>query len=102
MTRQEIYDVILAEAYQTVREQGFMFAPLAEKQLKELIYTGVFYTMTDGEILDERKIEEAQTNIRLICNELCRHSRVRQSGRIVEVRTFTEVRFRFCPRYPFC
>ena len=102
MTRQEIYDSILAIADHEVRSQGFLFAPQAENQLQELVYNGVFNTMTERDIHDDNKIAEAQQNMRLICRELCRRERAKHGGRIVESRTFAETRFQFCPRYPFC
>ena len=103
MTRDEIYNGIWLIAQKEVSSQGFQFSAQAAEDVKGLIYHGVYNNMTTSDIFDGAKIAEAERNMREIYQELCRRERQRQQrGRIVESRTFTEARFQFCPRYPFC
>lgn len=103
MTRQEIYNNLWAIAQDEISSKGFRFSIEADTQMRSFIHHGVFNVMTVSEINDGSKIAEAEYNIREICQELCRRERQRQQRQmIVEARTFTETRFQFCPRYPFC
>ena len=98
MTREEIYNRIWAIAQREVAKHGYQFSSEAAEELKDFIHHGVFNNMPVSD-----KIAEAERNMREICQELCRRERQRQRpARIVESRTFTETRFQFCPRYPFC
>lgn len=102
MTRDDIYDSIWRIAQKEVASHGFRFASDAERQIKEFIRHGVYNNMTSADVLDSIKIAEAERNMREICQELCRRERQRNQHIIVEGRTFVEMRFQFCPRYPFC
>lgn len=102
MTREEIYSRIWSIAQKEVASQGYRFATDAEVQIKEFIRHGVYNNMTAADSVNGSKIAEAERNMREICQELCRRERQRNQYLIVESRTFTETRFQFCPRYPFC
>lgn len=103
MTREEIYNKIWAIAQQEVAKHGYQFSAKAAEDLKGFIYHGVFNNMPLSDTYNLAKIDEAERNMREICQELCRREHLRQRpARIVESRTFTETRFQFCPRYPFC
>lgn len=102
MTREEIYNSIWAIAQKEVASQGYRFAADAEGQIKDFIRYGVYNNMTTFDIINGSRIAEAEQNMREICHELCRRERQRNQHIIVESRTFTEARFQFCPRYPFC
>lgn len=102
MTREEIYNRIWSIAQKEVTSHGYRFSTDAEGQIKEFIRQGVYNNMTAADTINGSKIAEAERNIREICKELCRRERQRNHHVIVESRTFTETRFQFCPRYPFC
>lgn len=103
MTREEIYNNIWEIAQREVRSQGYRFSAETEGLMKDFIRHGVYNNMDSSDISNGSKIAEAQRNMREICQELCRRERQRQRREmIVESRTFTETRFQFCPRYPFC
>lgn len=102
MTREDIYNSIWSIAQKEVASQGYRFAADAEGQMKEFIRYGVYNNMSASDIYNGSKIAEAERNMREICQELCSRERRRNQYIIVESRTFTETRFQFCPRYPFC
>lgn len=103
MTREEISSNLWEIAQKEVRSQGFQFSIQVAGQVRELIHHGVFSNMSTDDINNGRKIIEAEHNLREICQELCRREHRRQQrNRIIDSRTFTEARFQFCPRYPFC
>ena len=103
MTREEIFNSIWAIAQQEVANEGYQFSASAAEQVKAFIRNGVYSNMSSTDIFNGARIAEAERNMSEICRELCRRERQRQQPtRIVESRTFTETRFQFCPRYPFC
>lgn len=102
MTRQEIYDRIFAIARKEVESQGYRFSAETESQMKEFIRYGVFSNMNSADINNGSKIAEAERNMRVICRDMCHRERQRQHYHTIEKRTFTEMRFQICPRYPFC
>ena len=102
MTREEIYNSIWSIAQKEVASHGYRFSAEAEGLMKDFIRHGVFNNMKTADTFNGSKIAEAERNMREICQEMCRRERLRNQHIIVESRTFTETRFQFCPRYPFC
>ena len=101
MTRQEVYDSIIAVANAAVRSRNCYFDAEAEKQLHELVLNAVNNTMSWADINDPQQVMRAERNMREICNKLCDRAR-NENKLIVENRTFTAARFTICPIWPFC
>ena len=100
MTRDELIASLLHEAYNEVDRHYCRFSADADAQLREMITAGV-ERMSFAERLDESKIAEAQHNIRILCEDICKRTR-RDRHVIVENRTFSSARLSICPLWPFC
>lgn len=101
MTRQEIIQLILEDAHTEVQRQGFTFSHEGESYLKRFVTDGVNKNMTLHDCVSDDRIALARRNMREIVVELCAYERSR-NHMIVESRTFSNSRFHFCPRFPFC
>ena len=100
MTRDELIASLLQEAYNEVDRHYCRFSADADAQLREMITAGV-ERMSFAERLDGSKIAEAQHNIRILCEDICKRTR-RDRHVIVENRTFSSARLSICPLWPFC
>ena len=101
MTRQELIERIISVAHQTVRSRQCTFSVDAERQLREMVTSGVNNTMSDIDLNNPSRVLLAQNNMRDLCNKLC--DRVRGENRyLVENRTFSNARMSICPVWPFC
>ena len=100
MTRDELIASLLHEAYNEADRHYCKFSADADAQLRELITAGVD-RMSVAERHNGSRVAEAQHNIRILCEDICKRTR-RDRHVIVENRTFSSARFSICPLWPFC
>lgn len=101
MTRQELITNIVGIAQETVRSRNCYFSREAESQLREMVTSGVIYTMSDLDINNPMQVARAERNIRELCEKLCERAR-NENKFIVENRNFSSARLSLCPIWPFC
>ena len=100
MTRDELIASLLHEAYNEADRHYCKFSADADAQLRELITAGVD-RMSVAERHNGSRVAEAQHNIRILCEDICKRTR-RDRHVIVENRTFSCARLSICPLWPFC
>lgn len=100
MTRDELIASLLHEAYNEADRHYCKFSADADAQLRELITAGVD-RMSVAERHNGSRVAEAQHNIRILCEDICKRTR-RDRHVIVENRTFSSARLSICPLWPFC
>ena len=100
MTRDELIASLLQEAYNEADRHYCQFSADADAQLRELIIAGVD-RMSVAERHNGSRVAEAQHNIRILCEDICKRTR-RDRHVIVENRTFSSARLSICPLWPFC
>ena len=100
MTRDELIASLLHEAYNEADRHYCKFSADADAQLRELITAGVD-RMSVAERHNGSRVAEAQHNIRILCEDICKRTR-RDRHVIVENRTLSSARLSICPLWPFC
>ena len=100
MTRDELIASLLHEAYNEADRHYCKFSADADAQLRELTTAGVD-RMSVAERHNGSRVAEAQHNIRILCEDICKRTR-RDRHVIVENRTFSSARLSICPLWPFC
>ena len=98
--RDELIASLLHEAYNEADRHYCKFSADADAQLRELITAGVD-RMSVAERHNGSRVAEAQHNIRILCEDICKRTR-RDRHVIVENRTFSSARLSICPLWPFC
>lgn len=99
MSKERLFRLMLDEAYDEVRHQGFKFDSQADRQLRELIRSGV-RRMSESDV--EYRADEAIDNTRLFVRRLCEDHEMRNGRLILENRTFSMARMSICPLWPLC
>ncbi len=101
MTRQELKNECMIVAHQECSNRGYSFSSEANRQLHELIATGVD-RMTIEDMNNPVKCQLAVSNIKTFVFKLCERKRRERSGVILENCTFSQGRLSICPLWPFC
>lgn len=99
MSKERLFRLMLDEAYDEVRRQGVTFDSQADRQLCELIRSGV-WRMSESDV--EYRADEAIDNTRLFVRQLCEDHKRKNGRLILENRTFSMARMSICPLWPLC
>lgn len=97
MTKDELIKNLVSHSLAQMRKHERKFSPDVEKEVRELIFSGVD-RMFDEAKNDAEHIELARTNASQFIDNLCKKSK----SRVIDKRAFHVARVSLCPVWPYC
>ena len=101
MTRQEFKQKLLTSALYEIRRRDYFLIKDVEVNLRELIDSGV-ERMTLNEIDSDQPRQEAERNLIKLVEYMVNDAKSRNLSESIDIKSFSNVRMRICPLWPFC
>ena len=97
MTKDELKIKLVKLATTEAKKNHRQFAHDAQKDLSELVSSGVERMFAEGKA-EREEIDLAEENIRHFINKMCEKDR----SAVINARVFARARLTICPIWPFC